>query len=743
MYQRIMDINGSNEEIRRIIEEKLSPSDAEKVHAEFLRLREDAEQSKNKYRKAIRENAVLSTLLKNISEDLRNRERKYRELVETINEVIFTADDVGRLIFLNAAWEDVSGYTVEESLKRDLAEFIHPDLRRPLRDQMGFAVDKQEASIDIELQFIKKNGWLRWVELTASPVFTEQGRLEGFSGIIRDVTDRKNANEALFRQRNLLQSVADAARALIHTGDFQKSLAEALRHLGEATNVDRVYLYKRQINVETSELEFYKIVTWTRPRALGEPPMPDHTVFRVDALAPEWYRDLAEGKMVSDLVDRFPEGAREFFERHGVVSSALAPIHIKDEFWGVVGFDDCAKPREWSWGEESVLRAIATSVGYAVERERDKKRLIDAKRESEEANRLKSSFLANISHELRTPMNGILGFTGILANELTDERLNGMVRNMNQSAKRLLETLNLLLDLSTIESNRVELALERVDVTAAARSVVDAHRAEAERKSLAFDLRLPEDPVYVKGDERMLRVALGNLVGNAIKFTEKGSVGVEVARRQAEGETATARVSVSDTGVGVEPAKRALIFDAFRQASEGKNRSFEGIGLGLTISRRFLELMGGTISFESEIGEGSTFHIDAPLAESDDGRPRVLLVEDDKNAIDLIRVFVGDLFRIDAVTNGLTALERAADVNYDAFIMDINLGEGMHGLQVVRSLRDQERYENVPILAVTAFAGANSREDFVAAGCTDYYAKPIIREKFRAAMRALMEGDAS
>jgi CheY-like chemotaxis protein len=339
-------------------------------------------------------------------------------------------------------------------------------------------------------------------------------------------------------------------------------------------------------------------------------------------------------------------------------------------------------------------------------------------------------------------MNGILGFTSILAKELKDERLRGMVENMNQSAKRLLETLNLLLDLSTIESNRVELALERVDVAAATRSVVDAHRAEAERKSLAIDLRLPEDPVFVKGDERMLRVALGNLVSNAIKFTEKGTVGVEAARRK-DGDKTTARVSVSDTGVGVEPAKRALIFDAFRQASEGKNRSFEGIGLGLTISRRFLELMGGAISFESELGEGSTFHIDAPLAELDDDRPRVLLVEDDKNAVDLIRLFVGDLYRIDAVANGLTALERASETEYDAFIMDINLGEGMHGLQVVRSLRDQVKYENAPILAVTAFAGANSKEDFVAAGCTDYYAKPIIRDKFRGVMRRLLEGDAS
>jgi PAS domain S-box-containing protein len=377
--------------------------------------------------------------------------------------------------------------------------------------------------------------------------------------------------------------------------------------------------------------------------------------------------------------------------------------------------------------------------------------LVEAKRTAESATQAKTAFLANMSHELRTPLNAILGYAQMLAD---DDNLTGQQRDavttMRTSGEHLATLLDDLLDISKIEAERMELQPSEFQLGRFLDHLVAPFRMRCEHKGLSFHYEiLSELPGAVRADERRLRQVLINLLGNAIKFTERGGVTFQVGMHQGR-----IRFQVQDTGIGIAAEQRDEIFAAFRRGQSAGQR-VEGTGLGLAISRRLVELMGGGIGVSSTPGRGSTFWVDLALpavsgwqetAAShgqlrgyEGPRRKVLLVDDEPAYRAMLAEYLAPLgFDIDEAANGEEALARCASVLPDLVLMDLNMPV-MDGVAATRALRALPEGEELLIIAVSASAFDGDRDASLQAGCDGFLAKPIHLDALLAQLAALLD----
>ncbi len=384
--------------------------------------------------------------------------------------------------------------------------------------------------------------------------------------------------------------------------------------------------------------------------------------------------------------------------------------------------------------------------------------LNSAKEKAEEMSRLKSSFLANMSHELRTPLIGIMGYADILKGELNNSDLFEMADTIYSSGSRLLETLNLILDLSRIEADRLPMDYKIFNAIESISQSIALFKVVADKKGLYLKLDTISAKLDVSLDERMFNEIINNLVNNAVKYTNKGGITITLTK-DGNAESQWIKIKVIDTGIGIPKDSQEYIFDEFRQVSEGFSRSFEGTGLGLTMTKRFVEKLNGKISLESEPGKGTTFIIELPInlpvgnnnlqlitsekygnkeviksniPESlmiEKELAKILLVENDNIAVKVTKLYLRNIFILDSVTNGIEAIKAVKLKSYSAILMDINLGTGMSGLQAAQQIRMISKYKDVPIIAFTAFAMHGDKEEFLASGCTHYLTKPFSKEQ--------------
>jgi signal transduction histidine kinase/ligand-binding sensor domain-containing protein/ActR/RegA family two-component response regulator len=390
----------------------------------------------------------------------------------------------------------------------------------------------------------------------------------------------------------------------------------------------------------------------------------------------------------------------------------------------------------WLWWRrrEAGQRKVRAELELAVEdRTRD---LTAARARAEQASRAKSEFVANMSHEMRTPLNAVIGFTHLALQLAAQPEVVEYLRNVDLSAKGLLSLINDILDFSKAESGHVKI----VPVAFALRPFIadiasilgrEASRRNLELKSIVED----STPEWVLADQGRLRQVLVNLLGNAIKFTSRGGVTLEVAHAADQ-----LNFTVSDTGIGVPPEKQDTIFEAFQQADNSTSRRYGGTGLGLTISKKLVESMGGQIRLHSEPGKGSTFRFSIhapsssplpPAAQTSEEMParpmKILVVEDNRVNQALILALLRKRGHTTAVAgNGVEALAAIERDLFDLVLMDIQMPE-MDGLEAVRRIRKAETSTGLrlPVVAMTAQAMAGDREAILAAGMDDYLEKPI------------------
>jgi len=389
-------------------------------------------------------------------------------------------------------------------------------------------------------------------------------------------------------------------------------------------------------------------------------------------------------------------------------------------------------------GSMKMLMAVVRDIS---DRKKYEDGLKAAVEKAEEMNRIKTNFLANMSHELRTPMTGILGFADILSKTLEDPEQKEMAEVIFKGGKRLTGTLNMILDLSKIEAEKIDVNLKPCNLSEIILDSVKLFEMTAKEKHLELKCSIIEN-VFSLIDNRLMEQVLSNLIKNALIYTEKGSVTVSLEKVK-EGTDEFAQISVSDTGIGISEDALGIIFEPFRQVSEGWTRTFEGTGLGLTISKKFVELMNGTISVKSKLNQGTAFivrfkiHDEIKKNRFDDDTQenngniilkkknvKTLLVEDDEFTVYTIKRILKDICIFDLTNSGIEAVKLAKENKYNVILMDIGL-KGMDGLQATGEIRKIPGYEKTPIVALTAYAMEGDKERFFNGGCSHYLSKPF------------------
>ncbi len=632
----------------------------------------------------------MNARLKGLQRDLEESEARYRTLFENIPVGVYRSSPGGEVLMANQALASMLGFDSVAALTTfDLAR-AYDEARG--REAFREAMDRDGGVAQFESTLVSRDGRKVYVRENARASFDEAGNVRFYEGTIEDITEHKRAKEALRaseeRSRALVQNSTDTITIIDREGTIQYQSPSVRQNLGFEP-------------AQTVGLSFLQLVH----------PKDQERVHRLFERSLEQEGDF---------------GSVEFWCRRADGHY----IYVE-----AVGTNMLDKP----W-----VNGIVLNSRDVTERKRSENALLKAKEQAEEVARMKSAFLANMSHEIRTPLTGILGFAGVLAEEVEDEHRE-FVQLIEKSGRRLLETLNSVLDLARLEADQMELDTNVLDVGEQVEDVVSLLVPLAAEKGLTLQTVVEAPGALARLDAGCLNRIVNNLVGNAIKFTATGSVTARVAADDRQ-----VTIQVEDTGIGVDREFLPNLFEEFKQESTGMGRSHEGSGLGLTITRKLVEMMRGTVSVESAKGAGSTFTVVFPRAEtttptpeaepappSDLGgsasggaeRARVLVLDDNESALALIERMLRPSFEVDLTDSFADALRRAEATHYDLLLLDIHLSGEASGMELMKALRVTPAYRDTPIIAFTAFALPGDREKFLNEGFSEYLSKPFTKQQ--------------
>ncbi|MDR0838177.1 MAG: response regulator [Oscillospiraceae bacterium] len=557
---------------------------------------------------------------------------------------------------------------------------------------------------------------------------------------IIDNTSLRRAQGQLFERGRLLTAV-NAVAELIMAGDTDENVADRIKGsldiLCRALRVDRAFfwrnhtedgvLFSRQLDMwsidgytrELDDLPFERVV-----KGLGDP-KPDGSVGIVNA-----------------IVSELPEDAIDRNATEGMLSFLLTPIYINAQFWGFVTFEDFKTERRFTKEEEDIISSGSMLMATALMRAEMLDSIVQAREEALASTVAKSEFLSRMSHEIRTPMNAIIGMSTIAKKTSDPERVQLCIKNIEDSSRQLLSIINDVLDMSKIESGKFEISTNEFDFDKMLEHVMNVIKVKIDEKDQKFRLEYPEpfDRDMISDELRMSQVLI-NLLTNACKFTpDCGSIVMRVSSTEIDSDSARLRIELQDSGIGISPEQQKKLFKSFEQADGSITRQFGGTGLGLAICKKIVNLMGGDIWVESEIGQGSTFIFEVVVEWGRRHRKyssstlskelRILVVDDAPDTVDYFKNMLRS-FELTCDTAGggeeaVRAARRTFDVGapYDVIFLDCNM-PGLGGLAAAKKIRDS--VGDAARIVMTGIADTNDiEEELKDVGVTDVLPSPVL-----------------
>lgn len=632
-------------------------------------------------------------LRKKAEVELASNEEKYRKLIENAGAVMYTTDAKGNISFANNRIAELTGYTVDELTGKHFSVLLEAEWTEKAVTFYQNQYQKTIASSNLELQIRTKSGESKWVE-QAAQLMIDEGQILGFQCMVKDITEQKLVQQELDeseakRKENeyRLNAILDNTNTLIFIKDLNFRYVVVNRRFKEVFEL-------------TDEMVMNKKDHDFNPKALA-----DHYL-EIDKQV------IATGKpvQIEEALDT-PEGKRNF------LVAKFPLFNDSQQIFGISG--------------------IATDITESVE---NRQQLIVALKKAESAQQIQEQFLANMSHEIRTPMNGIQGMTRLLMETSLSEEQKRFTNIINRSLNNLVVIVNNVLDYSNLKAGKLTLDSFAFDVSETMEELKKHFEHALGNKKLTFNIHLQEEtPRFVKGDAFRLKQVLTNLIGNAIKFTNQGSIELDISVKEQHETLSHLSFALRDTGIGIAKDKLETIFESFAQGDKKIASGYGGAGLGLTISKGLIELQGGHIAVISEKGAGATFLFDIPFgrAHSKDvvasqvdfasklSGKRILVVEDNivnQRLIDFVLKKMN--ITADIADNGQLAVEKCQkNPPYDLIIMDLQMPV-MDGYETTVYLREKMGLQT-PIIAMTATALKEDQERSAKVGMNDFMVKPF------------------
>ncbi|MBM3448260.1 MAG: response regulator [Bacteroidetes bacterium] len=558
---------------------------------------------------------------------------------------------------------------------------------------------------------------------------------------------KKNHNDAAyFSEFSSLLTACTSEIIQSNSQNLSQILDHVLMKIGVFSEVDRVYYFSFDYQASTCS----NINEWCKA---GVTPQITELQDIPTEILPKWMEKMLKGEeiYIRDLneLDDSWAAEKEILEPQGIQSLLVVPVIEENYLFGFIGFDAVEEKIEWNDNARNLLQILSNNIASVIRRNNQNAELLEKTAAADAASLAKSQFLANISHEIRTPINSVIGFSELLKSTSLDLDQKVFVNGLNESAHFLFELVNQILDFTKIEAGKVEINREKTNLHELANSVHKTLMPLAKKKDIDFELRIDiGESDYVLLDETRIRQVLINLVSNGIKFTEHGFVRLSLEKRSEIGNKVNMRFSVQDSGIGISAEQQKNLFSVFSQGDNSTSKKYGGSGLGLVISSGILELMDSKIICDSSPKNGSLFYFDMELDTCEPETkelklqeitsPKVefttneklstLIVDDNVLNLLLLKAMLQQVYpslTIQEAADGYAALELMKSFNPDFIIMDIQMPE-MDGRETTKKIRALNY--KLPIIACTASVTEGERELCLDAGMNDYIAKPISKE---------------
>lgn len=768
-----------------------------------------------------------------VEANLRESEDRYVTLAATVPVGIFRNDAAGNCIYVNDRWCEIAGLTFQEALNNGWVKAIHPDHRdRVLTEWLECVVQGNQCQTETPIECA--DGTIKWVYCQSVAQKNLKGEIIGYVGTVIDITERKQTVEALQQlnrelelrveqrtdqltklNQQLIEEIAqhrETEKALNLQIERLRQLYNLVVALNQAETIPEIFQIAVEGIQQTLKSDRAGLLTQDPQGKISYPASIGISDAYKQSL--EEYLEFWNSQLGSDfIIIPNQENEREvnlleaLRQSEGIRSTASFPLCYKNRPLGklIVYYNT---PHHFQTDEIQLAKTIATYVAAIITRKRGEEALRDSNEklsitngELARATRLKDEFLASMSHELRTPLNTILGMSEGLEEEVFGSLNNRQVKaiaTIARSGKHLLELINDILDLSKIEAGKLELQLTNISVRNLCESSLTFVKLMALNKNIVLSANIPDDIGKIHADDRRMQQVLINLLSNAVKFTpNNGSVILRVRR-----EEQFLVFEVEDTGIGIAPENMGKLFQSFVQIDSSLSRQYSGTGLGLSLVRRLVELHGGNVNVESEVGKGSCFIVTVPhqrlglgaialrcsdgvsatvgrleasapillpqlgvcesleerseeqqrkLSDSDNSStapivvvdretkpPVILFAEDNQANIDTISDYLIGRGYRLLLANNGQDVISIAKERKPDLILMDIQMPQIDGLEATRQIRADSELANIPIIALTALAMSGDREKCIEAGASEYLTKPVRLKQLTRAIEQLL-----